>query len=207
MNSQGAPTMGSGVRLPGLNLNLPFSSCVLDKWPNSSVSHFPYLLNFHSTYTHPLHETIKKMDRKKRKENRYHFVSCQGHDNCSANVASTSQWWLPRSWLHEGASWRVSPPCVLLRALKSLRALSSLYWLLLIISFGQDTPHFHLSLELVLQPESMESLSSHVLPWELCGNKPEVVPLKYMTIVTLDVGRTFLLLSHRAHPQRGTSAV
>lgn len=120
MTGQGAPTMGFGVRLPGLNLNLPFSSRVLDKWPNSSVSHFPYLLNFHSTYTHPLHETIKKMTgkKKKRKENRHHFVSCQGHGNCSANVASTSQWWLPRSWLHEGASGRVSPPCVLLRALK-----------------------------------------------------------------------------------------
>lgn len=45
-------------------------------------------------------------------------------------------------------------------------------------------------MELVLQPELMESLWSHVLPWELCGNKPEVVPLKYMTGVTLGVGRT-----------------
>lgn len=62
-------------------------------------------------------------------------------------------------------------------------------------------------MELVLQPESMESLSSYVLPWELFGNKPEVVLLKYMTVVTLGVSRTFLLLTHRAHPQRETSAV
>lgn len=83
MNGRGAPTMGFGVRQPGSNLNLPFSSYDLDKCPNSSVSHFPYLLNFHSTYTHPLHETIKKMT-KKNKGKKIGIILCHVKDIATA---------------------------------------------------------------------------------------------------------------------------
>lgn len=83
MNGLRAPTMGFGVRLSGSNLSLQFSSYDLDKCPNSSVSHFPYLLNFYSTYTHPLHETIKKMTGKK--ENKIGIILCHVKDIVTAH--------------------------------------------------------------------------------------------------------------------------
>lgn len=95
-------------------------------------------------------------------------------------------------------------------ALKSSRALSSLHWLLWIITFGQESPHFHLSLGLTDGAGPGTRIYgvtlSHVLPWELGSHKPEVIPWMYILGATLGVGRVFLLLSHRAPSQRGTSA-
>lgn len=78
--------------------------CLTQVTPNSSVPRFRYLLNFHSTYSYPLHEAVEKVTGKK--ENK--IVITVGHvkDIVTAQQMLTpvanDSFPGPGPWLHSG---------------------------------------------------------------------------------------------------------